>query len=220
MFSEGTNQDPIRNEPTNNCNNNNNHAIPFSEDLYQDFTGNDFTNYFNNNNINQATMFFQGADQNSRNYPTNFNNNNNHPMTLHPQVHTWLSTLPQYSYLPILSNYQNYVSDRFNDYIAGNVIHEGTSMINDLFHHQIAYSPLMIEPIGTNNGEYLAHDQYYEFDQYIVDSHEMDMSSSHYNTNNFANGETTTSNNFVNGETTTSNNFVNGETSSTSKGDC
>lgn len=99
-------------------------------------------------------------------------------MTLQPQVHIVLSTLPQYSYLPILSNYQNYESDHFNNYIVANVIHQGNSIINDLFHHQITPSPLMIEPWGTNNGEYTKHDYYHEFDQYIVDNHEIDMSSS------------------------------------------
>ncbi|KAK4712965.1 hypothetical protein R3W88_018872 [Solanum pinnatisectum] len=206
ILPEGTDQDPIRNDPTNYLNNNNNHPIMFSEGTYQVPTGNNPTNYFINDN-NQVRMFFQGTDQDSmRNDLTNFNNNYNHAMTLHPQVHSGISTLPQYSYMPILSNYQNYVSDQYNNYTGG------------------APLPLMIEPTATNNsiehdytmnnegfggdyGEYPQHDQYYAFDQYIVDNYE-----SQYNTNNFVNGETTTSNNSINCETTTSNNFVNGET--------
>ncbi|XP_049359993.1 NAC transcription factor 25-like [Solanum verrucosum] len=197
--------DEVHEDSTGNnlFNNNDNHAIMLLEGTD---TGNNPTNYFNNNN-NQASMFFQGTNQDSmRNDLTNFNNNYNHAMSLHPQVHRGLSTLPQYSYMPILSNYQNYVSDHYNNYTDG------------------APLPLMIEPIATNNsiehdytmnnegfgsdyGEYPEQDQYYAFDQYIVGNYELQ-----YNTNNFVNCETTISNNFVNGETTTSNNFVNGET--------
>ncbi|XP_049414828.1 NAC domain-containing protein 1-like [Solanum stenotomum] len=197
--------DEVHEDSTGNnlFNNNDNHAIMLLEGTA---TGNNPTNYFNNNN-NQASMFFQSTDQDSmRNDLTNFKNNYNHAMSLHPQVHTGLSTLPQYSYMSILSNYQNNVSDHYNNYTDGTPL------------------PLMIEPTATNNsiehdytmnnegfgsdyGEYPEQDQYYAFDQYIVSNYELQ-----YNTNNFVNCETTTSNNFVNGETTTSNNFVNCET--------
>lgn len=90
---------------------------------------NSMTKRQSNNNI------FPWCRSRSRNYPTNFCNNNNHAMTLQPQVHIVLSTLPQYSYLPILSNYQNYESDHFNNYVVANVIHQVNSIINDLFHH-------------------------------------------------------------------------------------
>ncbi|KAG5593950.1 hypothetical protein H5410_035182 [Solanum commersonii] len=206
---------------------------PFIDEVHEDSTGNNlFDNHpimllegtdqnpirndLNNNN-NQASMFFQGTDEDSmRNDLTNyFNNNYNHAMSLHPpQVHTGLSTLPQYSYMPILSNYQNYVADHYNNYTDGVPL------------------PLMIEPTATNNsiehdytmnnegfggdyGEYPKHDQYYAFDQYIVDNYESQYNTNNFvndiETNNFVNSETTTSYNFVNCETTTSNNFVNDE---------
>nr|XP_010323471.1 protein CUP-SHAPED COTYLEDON 3-like [Solanum lycopersicum] len=201
-------QDSVRNSFT-NFNNNDNHAVMLSEGTS---LGNDPTSYFNYN-YNHAMMFFQGTDQDSmRKDHTNYDNNYNHAMTLHPQVHMEVPTLPQCPNMPFLSNYQNYVSDHFNDY----------SIVDPPL-------PLRIEPTPTNNsiehdytmnnvgvggdyGEYSeVHDQYYVSDQYIVDNYE-----SQYDTNNFVNGETTTSNNFVNGETTTSNNFVNGETTTTS----